>query len=108
MSAAWRGRMANWPSLPGTMRTSTPLSVRTIRSAVTISTVSGIGSGLSHRAAGFDDLVDVALHVEGLFRQPVVGAIEDLFEAADGVADADVLARDAREGLGNIHRLREE
>src|SRR6185312_8097615 len=99
MSAAWRGRMASWPSLPGAMTISTPFSTRTTRSAVTISTVSGMGLSLGQLAALFDRLIDAADHVEGLLGEAVVLAVEDLLEATDGFADGDVHARDTGELL---------
>ena len=55
-----------------------------------------------------DGLVDGADHVEGLLRQGVVLALEDLLEAADGLGDRDVLAGRAGELLGDEERLGEE
>src|SRR3990172_4315222 len=55
--------------------------------------------------AGF---FDGAHHVEGLLREVVPLAVEDLAEAADGVFDGDVAALAAGEDLGDEHRLREE
>src|SRR5512139_517202 len=108
MSAAWCGRMASWPSLPGAIKTSTPCSTRTTRSAVTTSTVSGMALGLGQLAAAFDGHIDVADHVERLLRETVVLAFQDLLEAADSFADGHVLAGHTGELLRHEHGLREE
>ena len=53
-------------------------------------------------------LLDVADHVEGLLREVVEIAGEDLLEARDGLLQRDVLAGAARELRGDEERLREE
>src|SRR5512141_3104556 len=108
MSAAWCGRMASWPSLPGAIKTSTPCSTQTTRSAVTTSTVSGMALGLGQLAAALDGHIDVANHVERLLRETVVLAFQDLLEAAHGFADWHVLAGDAGELFDHEHGLHEE
>ena len=55
-----------------------------------------------------DGLVDAADHVEGLLGQVVVLAFDDLLEAADRLAERDVLARRAGEVLGDEEGLGEE
>src|SRR5215471_12827570 len=51
---------------------------------------------------------DTALHEERRLRHVVVLALDDLPEAADRLADRDVLARRAGEHLGDVERLRQE
>src|SRR2546423_2955881 len=53
-------------------------------------------------------LLDGADHVEGLFGQVVVFAVNDLLEAADGVGDLDEFAFEAGELLRDEEGLREE
>src|SRR5690606_23910996 len=53
-------------------------------------------------------LVDAALHVEGLLREVVERAAEDLLERADRVLEGHVLALKAGELLRDEERLREE
>src|SRR5262249_44789850 len=86
----------------------TPISVRTTRSAVTTSTVSGMDSVSGERAALFDRRVDVPNHVERLLRQPVVLAVEDFLEPANRLADGYVLTGVARKLLGDEERLGQE
>jgi hypothetical protein len=59
-------------------------------------------------ARGLDDVVDRALEQERRLRHVVVLAVEDLLEAADRLGDRHVLARRARELLGDVERLRQE
>jgi hypothetical protein len=61
-----------------------------------------------HLLGGFENFVDRSLHVEGLFGNGVVLAVNDFLKAADGVRDLYVLARESGELLGNVERLREE
>src|SRR5262245_58412185 len=85
-------------------------SVTTSRVGVAISSVRrsatlaarGEVLGLVHR------LSDVADHVEGLLRQLVVLAVDDLAEALDRVGELHVTARLPRELLGHGERLRQE
>src|SRR2546421_6723290 len=66
---------------------------------------------LSFRRHAFGTLArlfDCADHVEGLFGEVVVLAVDDLLEAAYGVGDLDELALEARELLGDEEGLREE
>src|SRR5437868_14207625 len=66
-------------------------------------------SRLSRHAFGLlARLLDDADHVEGLFGQVVVLAVNDLLEAAYGVGDLDELAFEACELLGDEEGLREE
>ena len=53
-------------------------------------------------------ILDGADHVEGIFGEVVVLAIEQLAEAADGIFQLDVDSREACEDLCNRKRLREE
>src|ERR1700755_2953827 len=53
-------------------------------------------------------LFDCADHVEGLFGEVVVLAVDDLLKALEGLGDGDVLAFEARELLGDEEGLREE
>src|SRR5205085_4458891 len=53
-------------------------------------------------------LLDGADHVEGLFGEVVVLAVDDLLEAADGVGGLDELAFEAGKLLGDEEGLREE
>src|SRR4029077_21029432 len=85
-------------------------SVTTSRVGVAISSVRRSATlaargellGLVHR------LADVADHVEGLLRQLVVLAVDDLAEALDRVGELHVTARLPRELLGHGERLRQE
>src|SRR5438093_2354260 len=108
-NAAWPGRTPKYPWRPGTT-ISSAISATTSRVGVATSsvrrsaTLAGLGEllGLLHR------LADVAHHVEGLLRELVVLALDDLLEALHGVGDLHVPARRARELLGDEERLREE
>src|SRR6266852_160140 len=55
-----------------------------------------------------EGFLDGADHVEGLLRNFVVLAFDDFLEAAHSVFDLDVLAFEAGELRGDVHRLREE
>src|SRR5258708_5046021 len=96
--------MPSCPSLPGAITMSKPPSERTTRSAVTISRLSGIvephltGCGrranqlsgsrlLAQRGSFLDGHINISHHVEGLLRQVVVLAFEDLFETANRLGD---------------------
>src|SRR5207249_9065549 len=100
-NAAWPGRTPKYPWRPGTT-ISSAVSATTSRVGVATSsvrrsaTLAGLGEllGLLHR------LADVAHHVEGLLRELVVLALDDLLEALHGVGDLHVPARRARELLG--------
>src|SRR6186997_2507615 len=105
MRRVWCGRMPSWPSIPGTMTMSTS-SVNARRSGLTISSWSGIG--LAHALRVLGHVLDRAGEVEGLLRQRVVLALEDLPEAADGLRQGRVLAGPAGELLGHEHRLAHE
>src|SRR5204862_200430 len=59
-------------------------------------------------AALFERHVDGPDHVEGLLGELIVLAVDDLLEARDRVLDLYVLARRARELLGDEVRLRQE
>ena len=70
------------------------------RSGVTISSWSGIvalpGASLGQLGGVLADVVDRAGEEEGLLRQVVGLALEDLLEGGDGVLDGHVLARRGR------------
>src|SRR4249920_2168282 len=61
-----------------------------------------------HRCCSGLDLVDVALEVEGLLRDVIERAREDLLEARDRLLERDQLALGARELRGDEERLAEE
>src|SRR5881227_3817496 len=61
-----------------------------------------------HAVGPLARLFDCADHVESLFGEVVVLAVNDLLEAAYGVGDLDELALKARELLGDEEGLREE
>src|SRR5690349_8719637 len=54
------------------------------------------------------DFLDPALHIEVPFRHVVVRAVENLFEAADGVGDRHLATLAAGEHLGRAERLAQE
>src|SRR5689334_8181015 len=70
---------------------------------VTISSVSV--SAISHRRR---DLFDAALHVEVVFGDLVVLAVEDFPESANRVGDGNLFTLAAREHLGDAERLAEK
>lgn len=55
---------------------------------------------------GFQNVVNRALHVESAFRQRVVFAVDDFFEAADCVCQLHVFAGNAGELFGHVEGLR--
>merc|ERR1719231_1273527 len=63
---------------------------------------------LGHRGGLLLHLVHAADHVEGLLREGIVGAGEQLLEARDDLGERDELARLASEDLGDVEGLREE
>src|SRR5581483_162408 len=73
-----------------------------------------IGHGLSlrrfrfHALSALENHFDRSLQQEGLLRNFVMLAFDDLAEAANRVGDLDVLAFDAGELLGHMERLREK
>src|SRR5690606_18774972 len=62
----------------------------------------------SHLLGPLEDVLDGAAHEEGLLRNVVVLALEDLLEAPDRVLHLHVLAGNAGELLGHVEGLREE
>src|SRR3972149_9657605 len=76
------------------------------RPGLTISSWSGIG--LPHAFRTGEHGVGGAGHEEGLLRQCVVLALEDLAEAAHRLLALDVLAAAPGERLGHEHRLAHE
>src|SRR5579859_1986533 len=105
-SGAWCGKMPISPSSPGATTMSTSPS-NTGRSWLTISTRMGISAlretlGLGHR------VVDRAHVPEGLFRQVVVLAVQNLAERAHRLAQRHVDALQTGELLGRDERLAEE
>src|SRR5660397_29680 len=65
--------------------------------------------GLARHLLGvLDDFLDAAGHVEGLLRQVVVLAVDNLLEPADGVLERDINARTPGECLSHVERLRQE
>src|SRR5437868_14677382 len=110
MRGAWRASTPSSPSAPVAMMNSTSPSNR-LRS--TLTTRSGYfmpsaSFSLLHLFALLACLVDGADHVEGLLRQVVVLALEDLLEAAHGLVPGHVLALPAGEALGDAERLGQE
>src|SRR5215211_3112091 len=53
-------------------------------------------------------ILDAALHVEIVFRNSIVLAVENLLEAAHGIGDRHLLAFTAREDLRDAERLAQE
>src|SRR5437588_608185 len=127
MSGAWRASTPSSPETSVAMMNSTSPSNR-LRSTLTTRSgnfipglptawggrrrtrcAAGWGrSLLLHRFGLRASLVDVAHHVEGLLRQIVVLALEDLLEAAHRLAPRHVLAFATGESLGNAEGLRQE
>src|SRR5215470_4941687 len=112
ISGACPGRIPSWPSLPG-MSTSTTVSRSSCRSGVTTTNWIASGSMISldarlHLLRLFEHFFNRAHHVERLLRDVVVLAFHDFLEAAHGVFDLHILAFEAGELCGHIHRLREE
>ena len=56
----------------------------------------------------FDGFIDGADHVEGRFRQVIVFAFEDAFEAFDGVFERHEHARRTGKDFSDVERLRQE
>src|SRR5262245_53101620 len=113
ISGTWPGRIPISPSAPGALISSTSASTTAPRGVVTERRIrrspsprSGVRLGdlLGVRA----HLVEPALHVDGLLRQVVALAGDDLLEAGHGVLDLDVAPGAAGEGLGHVERLRQE
>src|SRR6266581_1514834 len=96
--------------------TSSTCSRRSSPSGVTISRVRWVGRAIAIGSALsalkplrlLEDLLDRPHHVEGLLGDLVQLAGHDHLEAADGVLQGDVLARDAGELLGHVKGLGEE
>src|SRR5215470_8011003 len=112
ISGACPGRIPSWPSWPG-MSTSATVSRSSCRSGVT--TTNWIASGSMtflyaslHLLRFFEHFLNRADHVERLLRNFVVLAFHDFLEAAHGVFDLDVLAFEASELCGHVHRLGKE
>src|SRR6266542_3747420 len=112
-SGACRASTPISPSAPGTISISAspsnaePSGVTRETANVEVPSANSGGSGLG-LAGALRRLLDRPDHVEGLFGQVVVLAVEDLSETLDRVLELDVRARTARERLGDEHRLREE
>ena len=83
-------------------------SLKTSPSGVRTSTVNGVRAIASLFFARLDDVVDRALEEERRLGQVVVLAVEHLAERAHGLGDRHVLARRARELLGDVERLGQE
>src|SRR2546421_2555523 len=127
MSGAWRASTPSSPSAPVAMMNSTSPSNR-LRSTLTTRSgnfIPGLPTAWGGRrrtrcAAGWErslllhrfglraSLVDRAHHVEGLLRQIVVLALEDLLEAAHSLASGHVLAFATGEPLGDAEGLGEK
>src|SRR5437870_1268051 len=108
MSGAWRASTPSSPSAPVAMMNSTSPSNR-LRSTLTTRRGNFIPlSGFLHLLGLSASLVDGAVHVEGLLRQIVGLALEDLLETPHGLGPGHVLAFAAREALSDAERLREE
>src|SRR5215208_121785 len=102
---AWCGSTPSSPSMPGRVTAST-VSEYASRSGVTISSRRGTSGCqlLGVRA----DVVDRARQEEGLLRQRVGLALEDLLERCDRVLDRHVLPGPPGEDLGHRERLAHE
>src|SRR5262250_1329872 len=90
ISGACPGRIPSWPSLPG-ISTSATVSRSSCRSGVTTT---------NWMASGSMAILDARLHLLGL--------LHDFIEAAHGVFDLHVLAFEAGELRGHVHRLGKE
>src|SRR5580704_14647992 len=107
------GSRPNSPSTLGAVTSST-LASSARPAGVTISSwiLSVIGGARSALGRELLTLLlglgNVADHVEGLLRQVVELAVDDLLEAVDRVLERDVLARCARELRRDEERLRQE
>src|SRR5882757_58702 len=64
--------------------------------------------GLLHLLGGCENVLDATLQVEGLLRDAVVLAFDDLLEGANRVFYLDVSARNTGEDLGDVEGLRKE
>src|SRR5690242_13772233 len=102
--------MPSSPSEPGSTTSSTVTST-ILRSRVTIVRLIFVGRSAIpvslrgfalHLLGLFEHLLDRALQQEGLLRNVVVLAFDDLAETADRVGDLHVLALDAGELLGHV------
>src|SRR5690348_2233729 len=113
--------MPRYPSLPGNC-ISSAASFTTIFSGVTISSwkVSAIEFAANHQCSGaallrcrfhffcsFNDFVNRALHIEGLFRNVVVFPFDDVLESFHRISNLYVPARRPRELLSDVEGLRE-
>src|SRR5881392_2643476 len=105
--------MPSSPAAPGTTSTSaspanaTPSGVMSSTGYPGWSATARLGRGL-HLLGGLEDVLDRADQVEGLLRQAVVLARQDLLEASDRVLELHVLAGRACERLGDVERLAQE
>src|SRR5690242_1479995 len=99
--------MPSSPSMPGTSTMSTSSSYAS-RSGVTISRWRVIGGSPGQLRGVLADVVEGAGEEEGLLRQVVGLAFEDLLERCHRVLDGHVLALAAREHLGHRERLAHE
>src|SRR5204863_2587210 len=104
VSGACRARTPISPAAPGTISISASPSYAP-PSGVTSETENSGWSGIRELLAALDRLLDSADHVEGLLRQFVVLAVEDLREAADRFLDLHELALRTGELRSGVERL---
>src|SRR5206468_7991786 len=86
----WPGRSSNSPSSPGAVSPSVSTCATTPRGVITrtsslVARAMATTSGLRQLGGVGADVVDRAGHREGLLREIVALALEDLLEAAHGV-----------------------
>src|SRR5882672_4431732 len=95
MSGTWPGSTPNSPSAPGAVTSSTSVSTRAPRGVVSENFITKTPRPSASLLLRFllellglgAHVVDAALHVEGLLRQVVALAVDDLLEAGNGVLD---------------------
>src|SRR5215213_10275947 len=114
----WPGNTPNSPSEPGAMTSST-CWLSSSFSGVTTSNrifpaIFASSTCYLHRPLLYlhthllrlrDHFLNRSHHIEGLFRQMVVFAVQNFFEAPDGILQLHILTRRSREGFGNMERL---
>src|SRR6058998_1911499 len=112
INAAWPCKTPSSPSAPGSV-TSTMLSLRSLRSGVTITSwmasagISALRARL-HFFGFFEHFFDRADHVKRLLRNVIILAFDDFLEAANGVFNLHVFAIEAGELRSDEHRLRKK
>src|SRR5262245_33101091 len=110
-SGACPGRTPNTPSDPGiTTSSASPDTTSRVGVATSSRSRSAIAAGplLAQPLRLFHGLVDPADHVEGLLRQVVVLALDDLAESADAIGKRNVLSGRPGERLCHEEGLGQE